>query len=403
MREHLLIVGGGQAAAQAAQSARQSGFDGAITLLSEEESPPYQRPPLSKKFLAGEIEADRLLLKPADFYRTREIDLELGTRVASLDPAARRLRLDSGAERDYTKLILATGAEPRRVELPGSGLAGIHYLRTVADVTMIRREFASGKRLVIVGAGYIGLEVAAVARKAGLAVTVLEADERVMARAVCPEVSAFYADLHRRHGVEIRLGARLTAFHGDTAVRAAETADGERYACDLVIVGIGIVPRIRLAEEAGLTIDNGIAVDELCRTEAPEIFAAGDCASYPHPWAGRRVRLESVQNAFEQGKTAAASICGQARPFTAIPWFWSDQYDIKLQIAGLAAGSDQTVIRGDIDSGSFAVFYLARGRVIAVDAVNDAHAFTMARQRLADKPRWPVEAIADPDCDLSGL
>jgi 3-phenylpropionate/trans-cinnamate dioxygenase ferredoxin reductase subunit len=403
MPEHLIIAGGGQAATQAAQSARQAGFGGNISLLSEETSLPYQRPPLSKKFLAGEIDAERLLLKPAEFYRKRDIDLLLDTRVDAVDASAREVSLSDGRELAFSHLLLATGAEPRRLELPGTELGGVHYLRSIDDVTAIRREFAPGKRLVIVGAGYIGLEVAAVAIESGLSVTVLEADARVMSRAVCPEVSRFYADYHRQRGVDLRLRASLKAFHGDTSVREAELSQDERLACDLVVIGIGIRPRTRLAEQAGLRIDDGISVDACCRTEAPGVFAAGDCASIPHPWIGRRIRLESVHNAIEQGKAAGASIAGVDAAFDSIPWFWSDQYDLKLQIAGLSSGYDTTVVRGDIDGGSFSVFYLAGGRVIAVDAINDARMFIMAKQRLGEKPRWPVEAIADTDCDLSRM
>jgi 3-phenylpropionate/trans-cinnamate dioxygenase ferredoxin reductase subunit len=403
MREHLIIAGGGQAAVQAAQSVRQTGFDGRISLVAEEPCPPYQRPPLSKKFLAGEMEQARLALKAEDFYRTRDIELVIGTRVDAIETASRKISLSDGSRLTYSKLLLATGGTPRRLAVPGAHLAGIHYLRSMADAVAIRKDFVHGARLLIIGAGYIGLEVAAVAIRAGLSVTVLEADQRAMARSVCPETSGFYADYHRRAGVDLRFGAGLKAFHGDQTVHSAETTAGERIDADLVIVGIGVTPRTELAEQAGLMIDNGIAVDVHCRSSIPEIFAAGDCVSYPHPWVGERIRLESVQNAIEQGKVAAASICGQERPFTAIPWFWSDQYDLKLQIAGISRGYDTTVIRGHMEQGSFSVFYLAGGRVIAVDAVNDPRGFIAAKQRLTEKPRWPVAAIADPDCDLAQL
>lgn len=403
MREHLIIAGGGQAATQAAQSARQAGFGGRISLVMDEASPPYQRPPLSKKFLAGEMEADRLLLKPATFYRKHEIELLLQTRADAIDLVSRRVMLSRGKALAFSHLLLAMGGEPRRLELPGTGLEGVHYLRSIDDVIGIRRAFAPGKRLLIVGAGYIGLEVAAVATEAGLSVTVLEAADRVMARTVCPAVSDFYADSHRQRGVEFRFEAGLEAFHGDAAVREAELASGERIDCDFVIIGIGIRPRTRLAERAGLPLDDGIVVDASCRTGAPGVFAAGDCASILHPWVGRRIRLESVHNAIEQGKAAGKAIAGLDEGFDTVPWFWSDQYDLKLQIAGLATGYDATVVRGDMDSGRFSVFYLAAGRVIAVDAVNDPRIFIMAKQRLGDKPRWPVAAIRDPDCDLNRL
>ena len=403
MQEHLVIAGGGQAAAQAAQSARQAGFAGRISLFAEEASLPYQRPPLSKKFLAGEMEPSRLLLKPGEFYSKREIDVVTGTEVSGFDPAKRKVTLGNGDEIAYSHLVLATGSEPLRLAVPGVGLEGVHYLRRIGDVEAIRQEFAAGSRLVIVGAGYIGLEVAAVASRAGLDVTVLETADRVMARTACPEVSAFYAAAHRAAGVDLRLGSKLAAFHGDGRVRAVETSAGERFDCDLAIIGIGIRPRVELAERAGLELADGIAVDACGRTGAPGVFAAGDCSSHLHPWVGRRVRLESVQNALEQGKAAGLTIAGQEQAFDAVPWFWSDQYELKLQIAGLSEGYDETVVRGSIEQGSFSVYYLAAGRVIAVDAVNDPRGFITARQRLPGKPRWPAAAIADPDTELAPL
>lgn len=403
MREHLLIAGGGQAATQAAQSARQTGFEGRISLVSAEGHLPYQRPPLSKKFLAGEIDSDRLHLKPEQFFRTREIDLLLGTRVASVDPQQRRCTLGNGESLNYSHLLLATGSEPRRLALPGANLAGVHYLRTVDDSEAIKLEFLEGKRLLIVGAGYIGLEVAAVAARAGLAVTVLEAKPNAMARSVCPEVAEFFADYHRSQGVDFRFETGLAAFSGDSRVREAKTQAGERIPCDLVIVAVGIEPRVELAASAGLAVDNGIAVDPGCRTSAPSILAAGDCASFVHPWVARRIRLESVQNAIEQGKVAAATVCGREASFDEIPWFWSDQYDVKLQIAGLSTGYDATVMRGTISDARFSVFYLKDGRVIAVDAVNDPRSYIAARAHLKKKPRWPAAAIADTGCNLQEL
>ena len=402
MREHLAIVGGGQAAAQAAASARQSGFAGRITIVAEEPSLPYQRPPLSKKFLAGELDRHHLLLKPEEFYRTRDIGVLPGTRADSIDLAQRTLVLSNGDTLDFSHLLLATGSEPKPLALPGVELGGIHYLRTQADVDALRPSLQPGQRLLIVGAGYIGLEVAAVAVGLGVAVTVIEYADRAMARTVCSEVSDFYAERHRQAGVVLRFGARLLRFVGDTVVRAAETAAG-RIDCDVVLIGTGIRPRTDLAERAGLAIDNGIAVDACGRSSAPGVYAAGDCTSHPHPWVGQRVRLESVQNAIEQGKAAAAAICGREEPFSAVPWFWSDQYDLKLQIAGLSLGYDSTVLRGRPDDGSFAVYYLKADRVIAVDAINDPRGYMTARKRLTEKPRWPKAAIADLGADLATL
>jgi 3-phenylpropionate/trans-cinnamate dioxygenase ferredoxin reductase component len=403
MREHLVIAGGGQAATQAAQSARQAGFGGRISLISAEAHLPYQRPPLSKGFLAGKIDRDRLHLKADQFYESREIDLCLDTRVESFDPARRRVTLSTREVIDYSHLLLATGSEPRRLSLPGMELAGIHYLRSIDDVEGIRREFSDGMRLLVVGAGYIGLEVAAVAVRAGLSVTVLEAEAHAMSRTVCSEVGDFFAGYHRAQGVDLRFGTTLTAFAGDSRVREARTATGEGLPCDFVVVAVGITPCTALAESAGLAIDNGIAVDAAFRSSAPSVLAAGDCTSFVHDWVGRRIRLESVQNAIEQGKAAAATICGADATFDQIPWFWSDQYDLKLQIAGLSTGFEATVTRGDPDAGSFSVFYLRDGRVIAVDSVNDPRSFIAARTQLRTKPRWPADAIADTDCDLGKL
>lgn len=403
MSSHLVIVGGGQAATQTAQSARQGGYDGRITLIGEEDCPPYQRPPLSKKFLAGEIAKERLFLKPDDFYTSREIDVIRGRRVTVVDPQARSLRCDDGEALEFSELVFATGGEPRRLELAGAELVGVHYYRSIADVEAVRAEFEPGRRLLIVGGGYIGLEVAAVASGLGLAVTVLEADARVMSRTVCEPISRFYADAHRAAGVDLRTGAALTSLEGDDRVRRARTADGRSIDCDIVIIGVGIVPRTALAEAAGLAVGDGIEVDAQCRSAAPGIFAVGDCTSHPHPWVGRRIRLESVQNAIEQGKAAAASILGRDEPFDAIPWFWSDQFDLKLQIAGLSLGYDETVLRGNIDDGSFSIFYRREGRLIAVDSVNDPRTFILAKQHLAAKPRWPAAAIADPGTDLGAL
>lgn len=403
MREHLVIAGGGQAATQAAFSARQCGYDGRISLVADEIHLPYQRPPLSKAFLAGLMDRERLLLKPAQAYETREIQLCLGTRVDSLDPARKLAVLSDGKSLAYTELVLATGAEARQLKLPGAQLGGVHYLRSIDDVEAIKGEFSAGQHLLVIGAGYIGLEVAAVAITAGLTVTVLEAQSHALSRSVCPATAAYFAGRHRQAGVTLEFEAGLTALHGNSRVREAETADGRRIPCDLVIVAVGIQPRTDLAASAGLTLDNGIAVDQHGRTSDPSIFSAGDCTSYPHPWVGRRIRLESVHNAIEQGKAVAATICGKENAFDAIPWFWSDQYDLKLQIAGLSFGYDSTVVRGNPDDGSFSVYYLADGCVIAVDSINDPRSFIAAKQLLVDKPRWPIEAIADLNCDLTTL
>lgn len=400
MTSQLVIVGGGQAAGQAVHTARQLGFEGRITLVGDEPHLPYQRPPLSKKYLAGEIARERLYLRPGSFYEKHGVELMLGTRAAELDTTRRRIALADGRGLDYDALILATGSRPRRLAMPGADLAGIHYLRTIDDVDAIAAGFEPGRRLVIVGAGYIGLEVAAVAVRLGLDVTVVEAAERVLARVVAPEMSAVYARYHVEAGVTLICDAAVAGFAGDGHVSAVELADGRRIECDAVIVGVGIEPNVELATGAGLACDDGILVDACTRTEAPGVVAAGDCTRHPHAVVEGAVRLESVHNAIEQGKSAAHAAVGEPREFADVPWFWSDQYDLKLQIAGFAQRYDEVVFRGDPDTRRFAAYYLDAGRVVAVDAVNSPHDFMNAKQLIAAGTVLTADAIADPDADL---
>jgi len=403
MRERIVIVGGGQAAAQAVQTLRQRKFDGRITLIGEETYPPYQRPPLSKKYLAGELARERLFLRPLSFYATNDVELELGIRATTLDASARTVTLEDDRTLGYDGLLLATGSRVRRLTVRGSELANIHYVHTVADVDAITAAIEPGNRLVIVGAGYIGLEVAAVAVTRGLEVTVLEAADRVMARVVCPEVSQFYHDYHTQAGVEIRCQSDVSGFVGEDRVAAVETFDGERFPCDIAIVGIGVLPADDLAAGAGLACANGIVVDEFARTEADMIVAAGDCTNHPNRLVDARVRLESVPNAIEQARTAASSLLGNSEPYTAVPWFWSDQYDVKLQIAGLSQSHDEVVIRGDPSEKRFAAFYLRAGDLLAVDAVNSPREFMIGKKLLAAGAPVSPEQLADPAIDLNGL
>jgi 3-phenylpropionate/trans-cinnamate dioxygenase ferredoxin reductase subunit len=403
MAEHLVIVGGGQAAAQAVQSLRQQSFAGAITLVADEPYPPYQRPPLSKKYLAGELARERLFLRPAAFYAERGVELLTGARAEEIEPAARRVRLADDRVLSYDRLLLATGSRVRRLEVPGATLAGVHHLRTIGDVDGIVASLTPGARAVLVGAGYIGLEVAAVLRQRGLDVTVLEAASRVMPRTVSPEISAIYEGYHRAAGVDIRHGAAVSALHGAERVGTVETADGRSFPCDVVIVGIGIVPNVELAAAAGLPCNDGIVVDEFARTADPCIVAAGDCTNHPLPFLGRRVRLESVPNAVHQAKVAAAALIGAPMAYSEVPWFWSDQYDLKLQIVGLSAGYDEVVVRGDPATRSFAAFYLAEGRVLAVDAVNAPREFLAAKKLVAERVRASAEKLRDASVDLATL
>jgi len=395
----LVIVGAGQAAAQTIQNLRQHNYPGSITLIGEEPYAPYQRPPLSKKYFAGEVPRERLLLRPQSFYADKGVALELGRRVEEIDRAARGLRLDDGRVLRYDQLLLATGSRARKLDAPGVALAGVHHVRTIADIDAINGELAPGARVVVIGGGYIGLELAAVATQRGFKVTVLEAADRVLGRVVCAQVSEFYTDLHRAAGVEIHCAAGVRALHGSARVESVEIADGRRFACDVVIVGIGIVPNVELAEAAGLECANGIRVDAHARTADPAVLAAGDCTSHPLPLYERFVRLESVPNAVHQAKVAAASLLGSPSAYSEIPWFWSDQYDVKLQIVGLSHGYDDVVLRGDPAKRTFSVYYLAGRRLVAVDAINSAREFAHAKQLVGASFMIDADVLRDPRTD----
>lgn len=391
MGKTVAIAGAGHSAGQVVATLRQKKYDGAIILIGEEPWLPYQRPPLSKKYLAGELDAERLHFKPQSFYDDRQIELRLETRIDAIDRGAKALVLSGDGTLAYDKLVIATGARPRVLDVPGVDLDGIHYLRTIADVTAIRSRLEKGTRLAIVGAGYIGLEVAAVASQLGADVTVIEMEDRVMSRVVSPAISEFYQKQHAAHGVEILLSTGVAGFSGDGQVAAVDLSDGKQLAADLVVIGIGIVPNTELAADAGLEVDNGIVVDDHCRTADPDIFAVGDCTQHPNEILGYRVRLESVHNALEQAKTAASNICGEDACYAQVPWFWSDQYDLKLQIAGLSQGYDRVIVRGDPGSRSFACLYLRDGQLIAVDAINNPKDFMQSKSLIA------AHAVIDPD------
>lgn len=396
MADDILIIGAGQAAAQAVQSLRAEGFAGPIRIFGDEPYAPYQRPPLSKKFLAGEIGYDRVELKGQDFYAQSGVETHWGTRVTEIDRKNKRILTADGREYPYGKLLLATGSRVRELNVPGFDLKGVHYLRNIDDVKAIQDHFREGAKMVVVGGGYIGLEVAAVAAKRGIDVTVLETADRVLARVVDPIVSQFYERVHREAGVKIETGVTVSGFEGTDRITAVTSGEGKKYPCDFVVVGIGIIPNTALAVEAGLEVENGIVVDEFCRTSDPDICAAGDCTSHPNAVYRRRIRLESVHNAIEQGKTAAATLAGKEKPYDQVPWFWSDQYDLKLQIVGLSAGYTEAVVRGDPEnSRSFAVFYLKDGVLVAVDAVNRAPEFMMAKILTQKKEKLDPARIRD--------
>lgn len=389
-----IVIGAGHCAGQVAAGLRQQGFDDDLVIIGDEPHIPYQRPPLSKRFLAGELPLARVYLRPAKFYRHNNIELLLSTRVVAVQPRERQVVLADGSYRRYDKLLLATGSAPRRLKVPGDDLPGVCYLRNIADVERIRPYLQAGKSLVVVGGGYIGLEVSAVGIERGMDVTLVEVADRVLNRVTAPVMSRFFEQLHRQHGVDIRCNARVVRFEGRDHVETVICEDS-RIEADLVIIGIGIVPNVALAETAGLRCDNGIVVDEYCRTDDENIFAAGDCTNHPNPLLGRRLRLESVQNAVEQGKSAAANLCGKREPYAEVPWFWSDQYDIKLQIVGLTQDYDQIVRRGSMDEQSFSLFYLKDGAIVAVDAVNNPREYMAGKKLVRQKSRIPVERLAD--------
>ena len=403
MSKRVVIAGAGHAAGQLVTSLRQHKFEGQIVLVGDEPYLPYQRPPLSKKFLAGEMPAERLYVKPASFYEDANVELHLDTRVTAIDPATKQLETDANEPVAYDRLVLALGSRVRQLPIEGAALSGVHYLRSIADVEGIRGGLEPGHRLVVIGAGYIGLEVAAVARQAGLEVTVIEMADRVMSRVVSPEISDFYQIQHTEQGVRFRLSTGVDALTGKKRVKSVTTSNGEDIPADLVVIGIGIVPNTQLAADAGLPVDNGIVVDDHCRTEDPDIFAVGDCTIHPNAIYGRQLRLESVHNALEQAKTAAANICGKDTAYSQVPWFWSDQYDLKLQIAGLSEGYDDVAIRGNPAERSFSCLYLRDGRLIACDAINAPRDFVQSKQLIADQALIAVEELANPDVALKDM
>ena len=403
MINRIVIVGAGHAAGQLIASLGQLKFAGKITLIGEESYLPYQRPPLSKKYLSGDVPAERLLFKPPSFYDTENIEIRLNTCVAAIDRDLQTVLTSSGETIAYDALVLALGSRVRQLTVPGSNLPGVHTLRTIDDVDAIRASLERGKHLAIAGAGYIGLEVAAVARQLGQDVTVFEMAERVMSRVVSPEISDFYQIEHTSRGVRLRLATRLKAIHGDSRAERLETSDGELIDVDSVVVGIGIVPNVELAEDAELHVDDGIVVNDRCQCSDPRIYAIGDCTAHPNGVYQRQVRLESVHNALEQAKTAANNLCGQDSHYSDVPWFWSDQYDLKLQIAGLSSGYDRVIIRGTPSERAFSCLYIRDDRLIAIDAVNTPRDFVQAKALIAEQRTIGDLDLANADRTLKDL
>lgn len=404
MHYDVLIVGAGQGGAYAAIQLRQQGFEGTIALIGRESEPPYERPPLSKEYMLGDKEWERLLIRPADFWAGKDIDLLLNAEVVLVSPEARQVHLQDGRIFGFGELIWATGGDPRPLSCPGAELKGVHGVRTRADADAILAELDGVERVAIVGGGYIGLEAAAVLRKLGKEVTLLEVLPRVLARVAGPQLSEFYEAEHRAHGVDLRTGTGVVAIEGDGTVSGVRLTDESVIPCQMVIVGIGIIPAVGPLLSAGAAGGNGVDIDQYCRTVLPHVWAIGDCAAHASKFAdGAVIRLESVQNANDMASCVAKAITGDPQPYQATPWFWSNQYDLKLQTVGLSAGHDQTVLRGDPATRSFAVLYLRGGKLIACDAVNSVKDYVQARKLVEEGARIAPEDLADTSRPLKEL
>ncbi|HZU62164.1 MAG TPA: FAD-dependent oxidoreductase [Novosphingobium sp.] len=401
----VIIVGGGHAGAQCAIALRQNGFTGSVAMIGRESEPPYERPPLSKEYFAREKTFDRLYIRPPQFWAEKHVDLHLGREVIAIDPVAKTLDLADGATATYGKLVWAAGGDPRKLSCAGADLAGVHAVRTREDCDRLMGEIDGGvKHIAVIGGGYIGLEAAAVLTKMGCSVTLLEALPRVLARVAGPELSAFYEAEHRAHGVDLRTGVAVDSLVGEGRVSGVKLADGTIIPADAVIVGIGIVPAVGPLFAAGAAGGNGVDIDAYCRTSLPDVYAVGDCAAFACDFAeGTVMRVESVQNANDQATCVAKAICGEEKPYHAFPWFWSNQYDLKLQTAGLSVGYDTTVLRGDPAARAFSVVYLKAGRVIAIDSVNVVKDYVQGRKLVEAGATPDVARLADTSVPLKEL
>lgn len=398
---HIVVIGAGQAGSSLVVKLRNLGFDGAITLIGAEAAPPYQRPPLSKSYLLGDMALERLYLRPEQFYKDNAIDLRLGTQITAIDPSARTVVLGDETL-SYTDLALTTGSRPHRLPASiGGALDGVYTVRSLADVDAMQHEFTPGRRVLVVGGGYIGLEAAAVASKMGLEVTLVEMGPRILQRVAAPETSNYFRDLHRDHGVDIREGTGLARLTGDGRVSGAQLSDGSNLHVDFVLVGVGIAPETSLAEAAGLHLNNGIQVNNHGQTSDEAIWSAGDCASFPHH--GERIRLESVQNAIDQAENVAQNMLGAGIDYVPKPWFWSDQYDVKLQIAGLNAGYDRVVVRPGDKPGSASHWYYQGPRLLAVDAMNDPRNYMIGKRMIEANKSPDPAAVGDPATNMMAL
>ncbi|MEO6152012.1 MAG: FAD-dependent oxidoreductase [Croceibacterium sp.] len=391
----VVIVGTGHGGSQAAITLRQQGYAGSIVMIGRDREPPYERPPLTKDYLAGEKTFERMLVRPLAFWSERGIDLRLGSHVSRVDPVAKSVTLSGGETAAYGTLIWAAGGDARRLSCPGAHLTGIHSIRDKADADALLAQLEGGaRRVVVVGGGYIGLEAAAVLIGRGCQVTLVEMQARLLSRVAGEDLAGFYAAEHRARGLDIRLGSEVERIEGDERVTGVILADGETIACEIVVVGMGIIPSVGPLISAGAAGANGVDVDEMCRTSLPDVYAVGDCAAHANPYAdGSVIRLESVQNAHDMAATAARTICGDPQPYNAVPWFWSNQYDLRLQTVGLNLGYDTTVLRGDPAERSFSVVYLKDGRVIALDCVNRTRDYAQGRKLVEARAVLSPEAL----------
>ncbi|UNU41857.1 NAD(P)/FAD-dependent oxidoreductase [Sphingopyxis sp. YF1] len=404
MQFDVVIVGAGHGGAQVAVSLRTQKFEGSIAIIGDEPELPYERPPLSKEYFAGEKEFERIQIRPAKYWDERAVTMLLGKRVVSVDPVAHTVTTDAGETIGYGKLVWATGGSPRMLPIPGGDLPGVQGVRTRADADAMKAASENAGQVVVIGGGYIGLEAAAVLRKAGKPVVLLEALDRVLARVAGEDLSRFYEKEHRDHGVDLRLGVQVEAIEGETRATGVRLASGEVIPADLVIVGIGIVPAVEPLIAAGAAGGNGVLVDHHCKTNLPDVYAIGDCAAHANDFAeGAVIRLESVQNANDQANVVAKGICGDEARYHAIPWFWSNQYDLKLQTAGLSSGHDQTVLRGDPAARSFSIVYLRAGKVIALDCVNATKDYVQGRMLVTAGLQATPEQLADAETPLKAL
>ena len=401
--EHLVIVGAGQSAIQCITSLRKEDYPGLITLVGEEEHLPYQRPPLSKGFLEDTVSNERLYFKKLEFFVENKVQLKLGTKAEEIDIENNNIHLSDNTKLSFDKLVFATGSSVRKLDFPGKDLNSIHYLRGLDDALSIKKDLQTRQNIVVVGAGYIGLEVAAIAAKQNKSVTVIEMADRVMNRTVDPQISDYYLKLHQKNGVTFKFNTSLKEIVGTNNPEKVICSDGTEVQADMVIIGAGIMPNVELAENAGLSCDNGIVVNEFGKTDHANIYACGDCTNHPNKLLNKKIRLESVHNAMEQSKTVASSIINKSLAYNQIPWFWSDQYDHKLQIVGLSGDHDKVIMRGDMSEAKFMLFYTKDENLIAVDAVNNSKEFLICKKLVANKVTIKADEISNPDTNLNDL